>query len=347
MKKNVIPAIIAMAILATTVAMVSCKKEDVSASIEPEKNKKEAFVCPQIDDMIVYLKEFRKKLKDDKSNEVMGVDEAAWHLACLANIDFCKVNVEYNDVRFDTLEMKVDASQGVILMSDLNMAYSKICDKISQFKKGFTLDGQNLYYINIHMDSDGNARIAVMSSFNTTTKYLGNHAWYFEDEFVACEVCDEYYTADSTYIWNTTAARELQRVLNLFEHHENHVGPVFSNISYIPSRNHTFNYTNTYDTYGSDFYDNSRVLVYKRHNNELMNNYALSMYDWCYCLDSYLGLGYDYVDNTLYPNEHPVCWKVTANSIPANLSWKYHYHDLYVEYGRLVTIIGPPAPTAN
>ena len=66
----------------------------------------------------------------------------------------------------------------------------------------------------------------------------------------------------------------------------------------------------------------------------------------CYCLDSYLGLGYDYiVNNYLYSNEHPVNWTIDTEvfSFP-NHRWPTHFHKLTVQYGQLnVGPIDPPS----
>jgi hypothetical protein len=61
-----------------------------------------------------------------------------------------------------------------------------------------------------------------------------------------------------------------------------------------------------------------------------------------YCFDSYLGLGYDFTDDNLYANEHPVNWRVTGTSNPI-VNGIINYHQLQVNYGQLITI-NPPGP---
>lgn len=64
--------------------------------------------------------------------------------------------------------------------------------------------------------------------------------------------------------------------------------------------------------------------------------------EMCYCLDSYLGLGYDYIDDNLYFNERPVCWTVDTIVAPPDINRWYTYgHQLYVEYGCPTNGIGP------
>lgn len=63
----------------------------------------------------------------------------------------------------------------------------------------------------------------------------------------------------------------------------------------------------------------------------------------CYCLDSYLGLGYDYIDDNLYTDEHPVNWTIYCISEHNPFSaWYYYYHQLYVEYGQLIPVNPTP-----
>ena len=338
-KSNFIIATLLVAV-AASVAFVSCKKEsqdELLNNTQPIKT----FTVPQIDDMNAYLKDFRHRMEESQNNksaEYFSLEEAAWHLACLANVDFCRINVEYDDFLFDTIEMQVNVTNGIMPMTALCMAYEQMCTEIQQFKKSFNRPDQNMYFIKVSISTEGNARIAMMTSYTANAKDLYNHQWYFSDVYEAVFTCDEYFSSDSTYYWNTTAARELQRVLNLFEHHENIGSGDFHSICYIPTRDHTFNYTNTYDPYGSEgnYLNESRVFAKRIKQNYY--DYILEGLEMCYCLDSYLGLGYDYIiNNQLYFREFPVNWTVTPNSF-FQYPYYYCYHDLHVEYGRAFTM---------
>ena len=342
MKREKLLITIALVVVATLVAVVSCKKETPSALLNNGAQQEKAFVVPDVDDMNAYLKDFKQRMQSSTrgDEETLSLDEAAWHLACLANVEFCRVNVEYNDVQFDTVNMQVNVMDGTVAMCDLNTAYEQMCNEIREFKRGFNHCDQNLYFINVFINGDGKARIALMTSFITDTRYLTDHTWYFEDEWDAVSVCDEYFFSDSVYDWDGLAASKLEYVLNLFDHHENVLLPDGSvSVSYIPTRNHTFDYTNTYDPYHSGYYNDSRVFAIR---NTQPINYILDLSEMCYCLDSYLGLGYDYISDNLYTNEHPVCWEVRHKNL--FYGWmSYQYHQLYVEYGRLI----PSQPTPD
>jgi hypothetical protein len=342
-KTKLIVAIIIMAIMATTVAVVSCKKDNGNTSTQKGYTIQQPADIRQMEDPRTYMLDFKKKLTESKDNEAFNIDDAAWHLACLANLDFCNVNVECDDFQFDTIEMQVNITDGIILLGDLRTAYEQMCTEIRQFKNGFSHCDQNLYYINVSIGAEGNARIALMTSFNSNSKYLWNHTWYFDSEGDALLAFYEYFSDDSTFQWNTTAANELERALNLVEHHVCSIpGPNGTTVwYYFPTRNHTFDYSNTAsDPYNSGFFNESRVFAIRNNANTL--NYILSIDEVTYCFDSYLGLGYDYISS--YQNECPICWTVTPvekqNTAPP--SWT-HYHKLRLEYALPITP-NPPGP---
>lgn len=324
-------AVIVLAITTTAMAVVSCKKDNQNTLNQKGYTIQQAADYRQIEDISSYLKDFKKKMAESKGNEAYNLDDAAWHLASLANSEFCEVNVEYNDVQFDTIEMQVNILDGIVLLGDLNTAYEQMCTEIQQFKEGFTHNNQNLYYINVSISNDGTAKIALMTSFNTNSKYQWDHTWYYGSEYDAICAFYQYFSVDSIFQWNTTAANELTRFLNLIEHHENDSSDInHPHLYYTPTRNHTFDYTNSIDIYHSFFYNDSRVFAKRTSSSSL--DYVLSFDEMVYCLDSYPGLAYDYI-NTFYPIENPVCWKVTPNSKYHN--FYYHYHILTVDYGHL------------
>ena len=335
MKKSLSFAIYAMAALATMFAMDSCKKENQNVKFNNSNSGQSVshFDPSLITDMNAYVKEFKQRMNNSKDGETLTLEEAAWHLSCLANIDFCRINVEYSDFLFDTVDMQVDITNDVMLMTDFCMAYERMCFEIQQFKKGFNHLDQNMYFIKVSIDDKGKAKIALMTSYTKNSKDLYNNQWYFEDVWDAVLTCSEHFSDDSIYVWNTTAARELERVLNLFEHHENSNTPIGPMICYIPTRNHDFNYTNTYDPYGSEnsYINESRVFA-KRYNQS-SSGYTFEGLEMCYCLDSYLGLGYDFLNDHLYYHEFPVSWTVTPVEFHDNSGY-YYYHNLHVEYGR-------------
>lgn len=332
---NSIIAIIGLAIVAIAVAFVSCKKETEKALSQKDYSLQQAADIRQMDDPRSYFIDFKKKLTESKSDEAYNLDDAAWHLACLANFDFCKVNVDYDNVQFDTVEMQVNVTDGVVLLSDLHNAYEQMCTEIQLFKKGFNHCNQNLYFINVFINENGSAKIALMTTFINSSKDIYDHLWYFPNTFSfnIDSVCDYYFSG--LYKWDGRAITELQRILNLFEHHSNSSGEM----CFTPTRNYIFEYPNWTDSYGSPFGD---LRLYAG----VSAYYYLNPNEMCYCLDSYLGLGYDYLTNNYYVNnEHPICWTVNAlDSLFPYHHLKTYYHSMNVQYGQLNQVGPEPGP---
>lgn len=337
-KRNILIATLLVAATAM-VAVVSCKKENRDTLLNNNAQPVRAFTPPQVDDMNAYLKEFKQKMQTitRDENEMLSLEEAAWHLACLANVKFCRVNVEYDNIQFDTVVMQINVTDGAIALYDLNTAYNQMCDKIQQFKSGFNLYNQNLYFINMFISGNGNAELALTTS-SISSRYLDDHLWYLDDLFYDT-VCSYYFNDYSQYTWNGYGESELQRILNLFEHHD----PNSLTSCYIPTRHNTFCYPNWPDPYGNHFEGDSRVFAADVSIGAIIN---LSQEDMCYCLDSYLGLGYDYIDdNPLYQYESPVNWIVDDTIICFPLhKHPTHMHLLTVQYGRLILAEPEPDP---
>ena len=63
----------------------------------------------------------------------------------------------------------------------------------------------------------------------------------------------------------------------------------------------------------------------------------------CYCLDSYLGLGVDYLANNYYvDNEYPIYWTIKPiDTVFPNDNLHSYYHRLNVRYGTPYTTSEP------
>lgn len=320
-------AIIAMAIVVVTVAVAACKKDTENALNSKGNNAKEAFDLRKIDDINAYLKDFRQKMTEGKGEEAMNVDEAAWHLASLANLDLCNASIEFNDVRFDTIEMQVPVNGGEIKMSDFRLAYEQMISEIQRIEETLGLENQNLRFVDVFITESGNARINLMTTSNNLSRDLYDYYWYFPDTFGYLDSICYYHFTSYQYPWNTTAKSELERVMNVFE---GRVTPFVS--SYLPTRTVSFDFPQWIDPYGSPFNMNSRLSVgYTEH-------YYLSEDDMCYCLDSYLGLGVDYLANNYYvDDEYPIYWTIEP------IKKQFSNDNLYTYYHRLKVRYGIPA----
>jgi hypothetical protein len=326
-------------VIAIAAAIVSCKKE-TDNTISQRANNIQAFDFRQIEDMNAYLKDFKEKMAESKSDESYNLNDAAWHLASLANRDFCRIDGEYDDVQFDTIEMQVRVTDGAVLLGDINAAYEQMCNAIRLFEEGFSHNNQKLHFINMLINADGNAKIVLMTTFSSDSKHWYDYQWYFDDGFEAADVCDYYFgfNSNTQYPWNGYGKTELQRILNIFEHHDTILW------YYTPTQRAVFDYNNS-DPYTSPYLYNSRVFA---NSGPSTYTHDMSADEMCYCLDSYLGLGYDYLAaNSIYPKERPACWIVndTVVHFPSRLN--IHYHELTVQYARMNADPYNPDPGAN
>ena len=205
-------------VAAIALAIVSCKKETAN-TLNQKANETQAFDFRQINDMNAYLANFKAKMFESKSDEAYSLNDAAWHLASLANRDFCNASIKYDNVQFDTVKMNVTITDGTVLLTDLGAAYEQMCTIIRQFKSGFTHDNQILYFINMFINVDGNARIALMTTYATPAKDLDDHHWYFPDIFGYVDsVCLYHFDSNSQYAWDGYGKTELQARYLLHQH---------------------------------------------------------------------------------------------------------------------------------
>lgn len=346
MKKHNLLIATLLVVAAVSAVVVSCKKEDTKAWLDQDKNTKEVFDPIQIDDMNSYLKDFKDKMlssvKSD-DDEVLSLEEAAWHLSSLANYDYGHVNVEYDAFIFDTLYAQVNVTNGVVLLSDLRTAYERISADIYKYYQNLNLFEKHFHFINIIISEEGNAMVSLMITFLQSDKDLGDHLWYFGDNAFnyIYEYCPEWFPEDSTYLWNGSAKVKLEQKLNQIESHI--LLPSGSVILpaeyYTLTRTNVFYYYSYFDEYGSPSAFDSRLYLGDA-------DYYFTSDDMCYYLDSYAGLGYQFIEDNYYiDDEHPVSWSITCGTTYNHLLMGYH--NLVVTYGQRHTHGTTPGPMDN
>ena len=324
-------AIIAMAIVVIAVTVVSCKKDNENAM----NNKTESartFDPRQIEDMNAYLQGFKLKMQTAaKADEALTLEEAAWHLASLANYDFAKASESYNNLRFDTLHSTIKVTGDIVLLRDLDVAYESISKSISEFEKSIKLVDQGLYFIDVEITETGELLVSIITTFTDGTKYLEDTCYYYEDWFLAYTDCYNYFDEFDELPVQSTGTTELQRVVNLIGNDAPMMGYYFT-----PTSSQTFYFNQNIDPNGSPSYMNSRLFA----GSPLYGDYDLHDDDAiCYYLDSYLGLGV----NARPVNEYILSWNltlVTENYGLNNLPIKQHV--LKVNYGERHPISSEP-----
>ena len=179
MKNNYLFIATLLVVATVSVAVVSCKKETASALTDNKNESVQTFNPREIEDMNAYLKDFKQKMNSTSKgeDESLTLEDAAWHLSSLANYDFGHANVEYNDVRFDTLYAQVNVSDGEILLSDLASTYEEIHMGIDKFYHSLTLDNKHFRFIGASIAENGQVLISLMTTFSNGSKDLGDHCW--------------------------------------------------------------------------------------------------------------------------------------------------------------------------
>ena len=334
MKKRKLFIAALLVVVATSVAVVSCKKE--TQNVLSNKNKpSEAFSLPKVDDMCTYLKDFKQKMYESKGSESLGLDEAAWHLSSVANYDFGYINVEFNDIRFDTICAHINITDGTILLKDLGVAYAKISADLNNFYQSLNLNDKHIRFIDATISGSGDVTISIVTTFKTDSKGWNEYHWYYpntnEHFYYADSVCEAYFSEDLDYVWDGFGKTELVRLLNYTESHNINIISD-GRQSYYRTRIHTFKFEDMIvDPFGSPSNLNNRLYGY------LGNPYHLiSKEDMCYYLDSYLGMGYKYlIDNPIqyYADECPAIWSISCgNDVFHQDHSLTYFHNLQVTY---------------
>ena len=340
MKKFKLYAIFVMAMaIIVTVAVVSCKKETSNALMGNKNESVQTFTPPLGGNVDAYLKDFKQKMKlaTKGEDEALSLEEAAWHLSSVANYDFGYINVEFDDIRFDTLYAHVDVTNGTVLLSDLGMAYENIRNDIENHFQKINLNEKHIRFIDAYISEDGYTSIPLIISFKNASKGWDDYHWYYEphivDPFVdtiAMDSCNSHFSDYLDYVWDGLGMSELTRLLNVYEH-QIFMGLDNSHMYYMRSREHTFDYMGNIDPYGSPSNHDSRLFGVMGESE-----YVIPKMDMCYYLDSYLGLGIKYLaDNpsSQYDNECIGAWVIVSDDqvIYPDYSTTY-YHKLKVIY---------------
>ena len=320
-KKSLVIALMGAAMLAT--AVVSCKKDNQVLPTNSKRNVQPIsnFTPPKVDDMNTYLKDFKMRMLESRSDETMGLEEASWYLSSVANYDFGHVNVDYNDIRFDTLYGHVNLTDGKATLQDLGKAYSDIARSIDAFYHSLQIDGKHFRFINVLISENGEVTVSMITTFLNRDL---DHVYYYPSIEFADSICHIYYDEYGHYPANGFGRSELQRVLNLIESHSTDPN---GRSYYIEMYTEDFYFMDHIDSLGSPFYHNSRLFA-----NIVTNQYELSFDELCYCTDSYLSLGYQYV--TL--GKDPISWTIFYNKTFTR-EGQVRNHELLVSYGEMVS----------
>lgn len=143
MKKTSIVITTLLVMVATAVAVVSCKKE----KLDQNKNDSEQTV-QNADNMDEYLMAFKKKLLSaEKGGETISLEQAERDLGNLLNFDFGDANYATDVFQYDTLHLTINVSNGEVDLSQLAATYNEVFDDILNIYSSVNLPEKSVYAI--------------------------------------------------------------------------------------------------------------------------------------------------------------------------------------------------------
>ena len=330
-------AMLAM-IFATAVMATSCQKEK-----EKEENTVEAVshfnpANLQIEDMNAYLEGFKEKMGNAEakgSSEIMGIEEAAWHLSSVANHDFANICAPHDTLRFDTLYFHMDVTDGKVSVADMNALYEEMSQAIVNFKKGLACENPNFWYIDTEISENGDVTIPIVTMYiNSGSKYWGDQYWHLTPN-TADSICAIYLDSTITYYADSNAMTTLEYMLMLQATYSLSGGQYFTDYDYK-----VYTFQNYIDPNGSPFYCYSRLYA----STGIYHN-PISYTNMCYAFDSYAGLAwgtvYEILDGIV-----PVCYDLEFLKIMGKIP-RIGHHKMSVHRMQYHTMAPPPDPGNN
>lgn len=192
MKKTNIVITTLLVMVATAVAVVSCKKE----KLDQNKNDSEQTV-QNADNMDEYLMAFKKKLLSaEKGGETISLEQAERDLGNLLNFDFGDANYATNEFHQDTLCAKLTkTANGQVDLSQLAATYNVLFPQIRDAYNNVCLQNKSVYFIACSLsddaktDDESDVEIILMTrGFNEDNNTEGNRdGWKPDRNSSSCD----------------------------------------------------------------------------------------------------------------------------------------------------------------
>ncbi len=174
-------AIIAMAIAAITVAVVSCKKEKQEQITN--KMEQNAQSSENMDEYLISFKE--KLLSAQKGDESISIEQAQADLGNLLNFDFGDANYASNVYEYDTLYIPLETIGNSVDILQLAKAYNEAFVAIVKAYPKVDLPEKSVYCITCNIlessskdsDSDNVEVVVVYRGYNENTSNEDTEGW--------------------------------------------------------------------------------------------------------------------------------------------------------------------------
>lgn len=189
-------AIIALAIVATTVAFVSCKKEKQE---QKSYNEEQSVQCS--DNMDEYLISFKKKLLSaQKGEETISLEQAQRDLCNLLNFDFGDANYATNKLQRDTLYVPLSLTGGTVDLAQLAKSYNSAFAMILNTYDKIDIPEKSVLLISCHIKQKAKQDTANISLILTTRGFVEDDLKVSFDETDNWRVWEQLGKCDGTCV---------------------------------------------------------------------------------------------------------------------------------------------------
>ncbi len=292
MKKNFrLVAITATLLIVATTAIViqSCKK-DQNKLVDTQKVQNTIKHPEKIDDINAYLREFGEKMMNSKSDAMLTLEEASWHLTAYQNYNYGDVDSEYDAMTYDDRVYIVPVTDGMVALSDLGALYANTVKDIELFYKNSNFDNKRIMYVISDIEESGRVNMRTALTYHKPDQ---SRYYYFDN--LSSLFCDSIFPNGLYEVCDEATAALQQQML------------VWGPRSCHPSEGRIFYSDIIQDTL--TYHDYPTIIL---HNIELCVN-ELSSGDMCNLLDGYLGImmwnvpdGYEPFDCKVWSNYEDV-----------------------------------------
>lgn len=160
-----------LVVAATTVAVVSCKKEKNDQLLN---NTEQAELSA--DNMDAYLMAFKKKLLSaEKGGETISLEQAERDLGNLLNFDFGDANYVTEEIRYDTLYVPVILEGSLIDLAQLANTYNRAFASILDIYNQVDFPEKSVLYITCSINQDTKNKNATDIRFVLATRGLSHY----------------------------------------------------------------------------------------------------------------------------------------------------------------------------
>ncbi len=191
-KSNSIFAIVAMAIVAIVIVVVSCKKDNENTEKQSNCYTYPSFGMRNTDEMSTYLKQFKEKMQSStKSDETLSLEDARWHLEAVLNYSYGDAGHKTSDIQCDTFQCKIQTNGGLVKLSDLNKVFNLISNEVEQVYANCPLPDKSILAIQTILINEREDNYATLQSIVNTRGlnpvpahwYVDSTDYWYEDDY--------------------------------------------------------------------------------------------------------------------------------------------------------------------